>query len=63
MNKNYKDVTKEDNEFFKKIFKLDPMFFSRGYSVEKINEILKENGIIGNINFIKKLNGNKKIIE
>jgi len=50
---NYKDVTKEDKEFFDKISKLDPLFFSRGYSIEEINKILKENGIIGNITKIE----------
>jgi len=58
---NYKDVTKEDNEFFGKINKLDPLFFSRGYSAKEINRILKEEGIIGNITFTKKLENSYKI--
>jgi len=61
MTGNYKDVTEEDKEFFDKISKLDPLFFSRGYSAEEINKILKENGIMGNITFIKKLEDSYKI--
>ena len=61
MTGNYKDVTEEDKEFFGKISKLDPLFFSRGYSAEEINKILKENGIIGNITFIKKLKDSYKV--
>ena len=46
MTENYREVTEEENEFWKKIWKLDPMLFSRGYSAEKINGILKKHGII-----------------
>lgn len=49
MTENYKDVTEEENEFWKKIWRLDPMLFSRGYSAEKINKILRENGITGKL--------------
>ena len=58
---NYNDVTGEDKEFFGKISKLDPLFFSRGYSAEEINKILKENGIVGNITFVKKLENSYKV--
>ena len=46
MTGNYKDVAEKEAELWKKIWKLDPMLFSRGYSAEKINEILKKHGII-----------------
>ena len=61
MTGNYKDITEEDKEFFDKISKLDLLFFSRGYSAKEINKILKENGIIGNITFIKKLKDSYKV--
>ena len=61
MTGNYKDVTEEDKEFFDKISKLDPLFFSRGYNAEEINKILKKNGIIGNIIFVKKLKDSYKL--
>lgn len=47
MTQSCQDVSEEDTEFYNKIFKLDPLFFCKGYSQEEMNKILKKNGIIG----------------